>query len=223
MSENEKGSKFALFGAVLSLLGMLAIFPLLPSSIPLHWNWEGKVDRLGSRWHILWIAAAPLFLYLLMGILPTLDPKSQSYQKHARAYRVFRGLLTLVFIGFGWIPVAAALGARIDVGILVRVIIGILFLGLGNYMGQLRHNYFVGIRTPWTLADERVWQKTHRRGSWVFVMMGIVFLGSLGVPSKVAGIGIAMVSVLLGVGYLVGYSFWLFRQGRSGNPQKRSS
>ena len=113
---------------------------------------------------------------------------------------------------FGWLTVAVALGAFFDVGVMVRFLVGILFICFGNYMGQLRHNYFIGIRTPWTLANEEVWRRTHRRGGWVFVFMGLGFFCSLLVPSGYVGAWIALGGVVLGVGYLVAYSYIVYKR-----------
>jgi len=85
---------------------------------------------------------------------------------------------------------------------------------LGNVMGQVRHNYFVGIRTPWTLADEEVWRRTHRMGGRLFVLGGLAIAagGLVGGPWLVAAILTSL--TVAGLGPVV-YSYWIWRQGKA--------
>ena len=207
-----KGNKLILILAALSLSGILGIYSRLPASIPLHWNVRGQVDSWGPRWNIFLLGGLPLIVALLMRWLPRIDPKRDSYVKHARTYEILQTLIVLVLIGLGWLTIAAALGATMDVGAIVRVLVGLLFIGLGNFMGRLKRNYFVGIKTPWTLADDEVWRRTHRCGGWVFVIMGAVFVLSLALPAgPILGVVLG-VSTIGGVAYMFLYSWLQWRK-----------
>ena len=97
---------------------------------------------------------------------------------HKKAYSVAILAITLFMIAIHWISIYASLGNVVNIKILVNLGVGILFIVLGNYMGQIRHNYFFGIRNPWTLASEEVWTKTHRVGRYPFVLLGVIFIVS---------------------------------------------
>jgi len=165
--------------AVLIIMAAIAtgiiIYPYLPDQVPAHWNIAGQVDRYTSRfWGAFGIPLLTLGIYLLMIILPGLDPKRQNYNKFRGSYRIIK----LSFVLFmAWIYAVVLLNTfngNFPVDRTVITAIGLLFILLGNFMSRFRHNYFVGIKTPWTLASEDVWSKTHRFGSRVWVIAGLV-------------------------------------------------
>ncbi|HOF86457.1 MAG TPA: SdpI family protein, partial [Treponemataceae bacterium] len=89
-----------------------------------------------------------------------------------RAYGIVITVISCMFIPLHWLIAAISLGVPVRMDIVIRLLVGAVFLVSGNYMSKFRHNYFCGIRTPWTLASESVWRKTHRRGAVVFIVMG---------------------------------------------------
>jgi uncharacterized membrane protein len=208
----KKRDLIAMGTTVLSLAGLAALYRKLPASIPTHWNLSGRVDGWSPRWSIFAQGALPLGLYLLMRLIPRIDPRSESHAQHERAYGVLSLTVSLGFIPIAWISAAAALGADIDSGALVRVAIGVMFAVIGNFLGKLRSNYFIGIRTPWTLADDEVWRKTHRRGGAVFVAAGLLTAATAFVPSPVAGSLIGFGAILGASAYVTLYSYLEFRK-----------
>lgn len=110
-----------------------------------------------------------------------------------------------------WATIAAALGASLDIGVTVRVLMGALFIVLGNSLTQARPNYFFGIRTPWTLADDNVWRKTHRVGGYGFVIAGIVAIISV-FTSGPAGFIMTIGSIIAVTLYSALYSYLEFRK-----------
>lgn len=209
-----KRNRFVIAMATLSLVGTIAVYFFLPEIIPLHWDFSGRIDDWGPRWSILILGALPLALALLMRWLPRIDPRRESYVRHARTYETIQFLVVLALVGLVWTTVAAALGSDLDTGAIVRGMVGLLFIGLGNFMGRLKRNYFVGIKTPWALADDEVWRRTHRRGGWVFVAMGTVFLLSLALPAgAILGI-VTGVSTIGGIAYIFLYSWLQWRKVR---------
>jgi len=200
--------------AILSLAGTIAAYPFLPATVPLHWDFAGRVDSWGPRWNMLWLGALPLATALLLRLLPRLDPRRASYERHARAYAIIGRLIVLALAAIAWVAILAALGLGLDVGVLVRLLLGLLFVGLGNFMGTLKPNYFVGIKTPWALADDEVWRLTHRRGALVFVALGALFILSLAIPAGRALEALVLASTLGGVAYLYLYSYLCWRRIR---------
>jgi uncharacterized membrane protein len=168
---------------ILIIFGSLAagvfLYDKLPDLVPSHWNFRGEIDAYSSRfWGAFGIPLLNAGIYIMMLLLPLIDPRRENYQKFAGAYRVFRMVFVVFMTGVYLLVIVSAFGARIPVDRLMMGGISLLFLILGNYMGQIRHNYFVGIRTPWTLANEQVWQKTHRLGGRLWVAAGLIGLGA---------------------------------------------
>ena len=99
---------------------------------------------------------------------------------------------------------------NVNAGRLVSVSIGLLFIVLGNYMGQIRHNYFFGIRNPWTLASDKVWVKTHRRGGWLFIILGLIFIIT-GFINQATGFWVSIAFLLVFIVYINVYSYLEFK------------
>jgi uncharacterized membrane protein len=196
--------------SILSLIGTVIVYFFLPGSIPLHWGVDGKIDGWGDRANIFWMGALPLVMILIFRFLPRIDPLRESYEKHKNAYEIIQVLMVLFFIALTWLIVAFSLGVPLDVGGWVRGGVGILFIGLGNFMGQLKRNYFIGIKTPWTLANDEVWRRTHRRGAWVFAVMGMAFIVSVFLPDGPMQYGLFAL-LACGIIYIFAYSYFVHR------------
>lgn len=196
---------------ILSIAGTVFIYPMLPEQIPMHWNAAGEVDRMGDKIEAFITAALPLFIAALLYYLPKLDPKRESYQKHKKAYTITSNVVLLFLIGLHWVSMSVALGYSLKINLFVGLGVGLLFIVLGNYMGQIRHNYTFGIRTPWTLANETVWKKTHRLGSWVFIISGILLMIA-GIAANAIIFGVMVAVLIIGVMGLFVYSYMEYRK-----------
>ncbi|MFX4260570.1 SdpI family protein [Pelotomaculum propionicicum] len=166
---------------ILLILGSLAagalLYDLLPERVPSHWNIRGEIDAYSSRfWGAFGIPLLNAGIYFMMLVLPLIDPRRENYLKFAGAYRVFRAVFVVFMTGVYLLVLASAFGYSVPVDRAVMAGISVMFIILGNYMGQIRHNYFVGFKTPWTLANEQVWQKTHRLGGRLWVAAGLIGL-----------------------------------------------
>lgn len=159
------------------VLAALLIYPQLPEQVPSHWNIRGEVDGYQGRFGGAFIIPLmTLGIYLLMLVLPVIDPKRENYPRFRGAYTFLRwGMVLFMTILYG-VAILSALGYGLNVDVVIKAMVAGLFIIIGNYMGQFRHNYFVGIKTPWTLANEEVWQKTHRMGGKLWVACGLVCL-----------------------------------------------
>lgn len=170
----------------LAFLGGLMLYPALPDQIPTHWNVRGQIDDYGSKgFTALGFPLLILGLYFLLTYLPKIDPRKENYLKFASTYNVIKWIIVLFMLGMYGLMLAVAMGYAVKVDLVVRAGVAFLLIFLGNYMGKVRTNYFVGIRTPWTLADEEVWLKTHRFGAKIFVLTGV--LGILTIPFGIMG------------------------------------
>ncbi len=192
---------FVLSGLVVAAF---VIFPLLPERVPMHWNAAGEVDRYGSRFTGAFaIPFLTVGIYVGMLLLPLIDPRRANYTKFQTAYRALRTGLVLFLTVLYAAVTASALGYDVNISRVIPMALGVFFIIIGNYLTQVRHNYFVGIRTPWTLASEEVWRRTHRLGGFLFVAAGIISIFAALVPGPLsfwvtiaAVIGAAVVAVV---------------------------
>lgn len=187
----------------------MAFYNRLPDPMPIHWNAAGEVDGYGSRWFGTFLMpVVMLVIWGLLVVLPKLDPRSANIEKFRDTYDL---LVIAVVAVMGAIQVgivASALGWPVAVGRVAPIAIGALFVFLGNLLPRFRSNFFFGIRTPWTLSSESVWNRTHRVGGYVMVVMGLL-LGLAGVIGTARwlyvaiGGGVAMMLVVLVYSYMI--------------------
>lgn len=162
---------------LLLILGMLTVavaaWPFAPDRLPVHWNLAGDVDRHGGKAEALLLL--PLIaagLYPLMLFLPRIDPGRANYATFANVYTLIRLSITAVLAFVYACILLAAFGYHVDMGLLMPMAVGLLLCILGNVMGKIRPNWFVGVRTPWTLSSRDSWNKTHRLAGRLFVVLG---------------------------------------------------
>lgn len=190
----------------------LAVYPLLPERIPVHWGLSGDVDGWTAKWPGAFMAPAlALGIWLLLQVLPKVDPRRRNYERFQETYWV----LVNVIIGFiGLVHVLSlgtALGWPIAVPRVILVLVGLLFVALGNYLPRLRPNWWMGIRTPWTLENDRVWRDTHRLGGKTFVVAGFMMMIAAFLPPALA-LAAMVGAMLLGAGVPLVYSYVLWRR-----------
>jgi uncharacterized membrane protein len=143
--------------------------------IPVHWNWRGEVDRYGGKFEgLLLLPLVSVALYLLLLVLPLFDPGKANYRTFAGAYNLIRLTITLFLSAIYAVGVLVSLGYHVDMNTAIGLALGVLFIVLGNVMGKIRPNWFVGVRTPWTLSSKLSWTKTHRLAGWLFIVMGLL-------------------------------------------------
>ncbi len=150
---------------VIAAIAAVWLWPHLPAQVPSHWSFHGEVNGYRSR---LWAALFPMIgvtgIALLTWLLPAISPNRFRIGPFAS---VFAGLMLVVqglFLVMGVITLLAGAGYPLPVPKIAMLSVGALFTILGNYMGKLQRNFFIGIRTPWTLASETTWERTHRLG-----------------------------------------------------------
>ncbi|MCG0276419.1 MAG: SdpI family protein [Thermosediminibacteraceae bacterium] len=220
MSKNKKSIlpvNWLLLGLILSLyvIGFI-LYPVLPDMVPSHWNIHGQVDGyMPKTYHIIFFPSLILGLYLLMSVAPMIDPKPESYEKFRYVFEAFRTIMVLIFTAIYLAVTLYALGIQVSVAKVIMPAIGLMLIFLGNYMGKIRHNYTFGIKTPWTLASEEVWNKTHRISGPLWVAAGAVWILSIFFNEKL-GFILSMGSMFAVTIFGFIYSYVLFKKLQNG-------
>jgi uncharacterized membrane protein len=192
--------------------------------IPIHFGANGQADGWApAAFGLFIIPAVAAATWLLILILPQIDPRGKNLIRSGDAYGTMWVALTLMLCVSQALIIATALGARVDVTRILIAAMGVMFIAIGNVLGKLRWNYTVGIRTPWTLADQRVWDKTHRFGGWLFVIGGLAVVASVFIPLSGVVRAWLLIAIIAAIAVLpIGKSYLLWRQ-RQDEPGEKLS
>jgi uncharacterized membrane protein len=207
---------------ILILVCVLSIFfyGYFPERVATHWGFSGEPDGYSGK--AMGAFAVPIMMLLMAGLfwlLPKIDPHKEQYKNFAGSYKVIQtavlGLLAIIYVLTG----IYNLGYKIEIGKTVGVLVGIMMIVMGKEMKNLKKNWFVGIKTPWTLSSDKVWKKTHNLGGKMFMVYG----GMLVMAPFLAEVwGLLMLfggAVMLALGTM-GYSYWEYRNETSGKDKK---
>jgi len=159
---------------VLPYVYLATIWNNLPDQVPIHFNIKGNPDIWSGKTTLLILPGAlGIGIYLLLLIIPALDPKKKIQQMGDKYYS-FRFILTFFFSLLATYFLYLSNEGRIKNPSILIALIGALFAMLGNYFQTVRPNYFIGIRTPWALENEQTWKKTHRLGGRLWIAGGVL-------------------------------------------------
>jgi uncharacterized membrane protein len=183
----------------------LLAWPHLPERVPLHWNVHGQVDGWGPRGMLMALGPGAMLAELaIFVLLPALSPRRFEVESFMRTY--LRIMLAAILLA-GYITAVilfAGLTGHVDVSAALLGGVSVILAFIGNLMGKVRRNFYIGIRTPWTLASERVWHATHRLAGKTMVIAGLLsFAAALwgGLAGTVAWLAIVIAGVLVPVAY----------------------
>jgi uncharacterized membrane protein len=200
-------------GLVLVAAGFALVaraYPGLPDPMPSHWNAAGQVNGWMPRfWGAFLVPLIMAALWLIFLVLPRISPRGFEMEPFLRAWGVFKvtTLAVMLFIG-GLVLRAAQHGGELSQTALLCSL-GILLVVMGNLLGKVTRNFFVGIRTPWTLASEEVWLRTHRLAGKIFVVAGLLV-----VAAPLFGVSVWPIFLVIAVAGLVPivYSYVLYKR-----------
>ena len=202
---------------VFAFLISIYFYPQMPEQMASHWNAEGEVDGyLPKFWALFLMPIMSIGLYLLFILIPKIDPLKENIEKFRNYYDTF----VIIFICFlFYIHIATIfwnLGFQFNMGYLLIPAISILFYYCGIMIENTKRNWFVGIRTPWTLSSDEVWKKTHVIGAKLFKIYALFLLVSLLFIDLIPGyiIFVILVPTLLIVIYLFVYSYIEYQKVR---------
>jgi uncharacterized membrane protein len=198
------------------LAGMFAgaaiAWPHAPDRIPVHWTINGQVDRYGGRFEgLLLMPLVALGIYVLMLVLPRIDPGRANYARFRGAYNAIRIALLVLFAVFYVVIQLWVWTGHADIALIAPLAMGIVSIVLGAVLGKIRPNWFVGIRTPWTLSSKVSWVRTHRAGGWLFMVVGLATIGATFISPRLA-FWVLIGGLIGGTVALVIYSYVLWRQ-----------
>jgi uncharacterized membrane protein len=183
-----------------------AVYSRLPERVPTHWGPNG-VDGWSSRAAgALLMPTIALVSWLLLRWLPHIDPRRENYARFRGTYDAVVLALVGLLVALHVAMLGAALGWPVRVERLTPVAVGLLFVVIGNLLPRARSNWFFGIRTPWTLSSDRVWERTHRVSGYLMIGCGILIaLTALAINwmgAIIVGVSIALVIGTYGYSYL---------------------
>lgn len=187
-----------------------------PEQVPTHWNLKGEVDDYSSK--ITGLVLMPginILLYFVFLALPFIDPQRKNYALFSDKFKILRILIHTFLSFITFVVCAVSLGYDVNVSVLIQTSVLVLMMVFGNFMGNIRPNYFVGIRTPWTLANQQVWTMTHRFAGVLWVAASALMLVlSFVIRTHFEVFFIAYLAVICALPIL--YSFIKFRQVSAG-------
>jgi len=173
--KNKSISEISLIAIVaIPFIYLAYIWNSLPEKVPVHWNIEGEIDRYGEKWELLIIPILlPLLTYVILILAPAIDPKGKLAQM-GKKYGQLKNLLVVFMTVLATYILYSAKTASISSPNTVILLIGVLYIIIGNYAKTLKPNYFIGIRTPWTLESPEVWKRTHLVAGKLWFIGGIL-------------------------------------------------
>lgn len=176
----------------------VAVFmaPCVPDRLPSHWNAQGQVDGWTSKPLAVFLFLGLIIaFYILLVFLPKLDPLRKNYQQFAGAYYWLRLMMAGFFAAFYIIFLLAASGHLQNIQKKIIPLMALLFVAMGFLMPKIKRNYFVGIKTPWTLHSDEVWAKTHKLAGWCFIVAGALCFFTLWAGEWAFMIFVAIIAV----------------------------
>ena len=168
-------------GLLVTFILTIAIYPTVPDRVVSHWNAAGQADGYMSKiWGLSLIPLIMTGFVALLAVLPRIDPYKRNYEKFGDYYEGFILLFVFFMLAIQVQIILWSSGYRISPNLTFPFLIGTLFIYIGFLLGRAEQNWFVGIRTPWTLSNETVWKKTHEIGRKLFKIAGVIaFTGVL--------------------------------------------
>lgn len=209
-----RGHTIAIFAIVLAMFAIsVGFYPQLPDPAPIHWNIRGEVDGHGPRWVAAFLG--PMILsgvILLMFALPVLGPFRSNFEQFKVTYGRCVVLISAMLFALHTIILLASVGAPIGIGRSICAVLGIMFMFLGNWLGKIRRNFYIGIRTPWTLANDLVWEKTHRVGGRMFFAAGLAAMLSVPFGNDFTSFIVLFVAIGVTAVFSIAYSYVCYRK-----------
>jgi len=206
-----KSELFLLILLLISFVISFYFYPQLPDEMASHWNAQGEVNGYLSKfWGLFLLPFILTGLALLFIAIPRIDPLKENIEKSRKYYNRFIILFFIFMLLIQIHIILWNLGTKISLILILPIAIGIMFYYIGGLLENIKRNWFIGIRTPWTLSNEKVWTKTHKIGGKLFRLAGIIaFMGILFPDQIIYFIVIPAILIAL---YTIIYSYLEFQK-----------
>lgn len=199
--------------ALLPFVYLAYIWNRLPEKVPMHWNVSGEIDDYGNKNELLFMLLLVVGLpYLIFLVIPHIDPK-QKLQNMGNKLNNLRFVLSLFMSALSIFILYSVQQKTSNTG-LIFAIVGLLFAFLGNYFKTIKPNYFIGIRTPWTLENEEVWKKTHLLGGKMWFVGGLLMAMTFVLPDPLNLFVFLGITAIISIIPII-YSYLEFRKLKS--------
>ncbi len=196
---------------ILSFLVGIYLYPQVPERLDSHWNAQGEADAQSGR--LVGLFAMPVIVlvsFLILLFLPRIDPKRSNVEKFRAYYDKMVLVIVAFFMYIHLLSILWNMGWEFDFSVALIPAFFVLFLSIGILLEKAKPNWFIGIRTPWTLSSERVWNETHRVGARMFKICALVTLA--GFIFREIAIWFVIVPIVIAAVYLVIYSYLIYRK-----------
>jgi len=205
-------SELAILGIILiSFLIGFYLYPQMTEKMASHWGIEGEVNGyLPKFWGLFIMPIISLGLFLLFIMIPKIDPLKQNIAKFRKYFDGFVLLITVFLFYLFLLTIFWNFGFTFNIVQFLIPAFAVLLYYTGILLEKSKRNWFIGIRTPWTLSSDKVWEKTHKLGGKLFKIVGIVSLiGIVFIPYAFYLILFSMFAVLI---YIVVYSYFEYKK-----------
>jgi uncharacterized membrane protein len=202
-----------IIGIVLIPFVFLAfLWNTLPEKVPTHWNYKGEIDRWGDKYSLIGLLfLLPVLTYLLLLIIPKIDPKKRIDLMGGKYYQL-KFIIVLLMSLLSLFILYLTKNQSISNPNLIFALIGILIVVMGNYFKVIQPNYFLGIRTPWTLENKEVWKSTHTFASKLWFIGGLlIIIGGIILPDEFFLVVFLSIIALIVIVPMV-YSYFKFKE-----------
>jgi len=203
---------FPLGITLLTLVAWLIALPHLPATMPIHWGANGEADGFATKINAMILTVGIMVLiYFIIAFVPRIDPRKENYKYFSKTYNIVLNAALLLFFFVNMSTILQGLGYNVPMAYIAPIMAGLVFIIIGNYLQRVRSNYFMGIRTPWTLSNETVWKKTHRLSGKLFFIGGLLILISAFLPDGYKSV-IMWGSIVLCVAVPYLYSYLAYKK-----------
>ena len=215
-----------LIWAIIAIQIIVGIFGfiVLPDTVPIHWGINGQANGYGPKWvNTFLIPLISIGIYVLIRVLLAAGPRLGGRQATAANLQIAKIIIAGIILFMLIIQlaiIAQSLGVGFEITTVIMLAVSVLFIFIGNYMGKMRRNFWMGIRTPWTLTNTVVWERTHRLGGWLFVAVGLIGIVCSFIPAlRLWGIVVPILAVCV---FLYIYSYVIYQQQTQGKDEPLS-
>lgn len=188
---------------VLSFFGGCISYFYIKKEIPLQWDINWEVSKWAPKESVFVLSAIPVLLYVVM----TLKAASKA-GSNEKAGKITTIAITYLLIFLQWISIATALEVTMNIKRMIPIVLGIVFMIVGNFMPTLKRNLYIGFRTPWSVRNDISWKKTNRFGGYLMSIIGFLMV-IYGIIQEEMIIKATMFFGVLGILYGIFYSYQL--------------